>query len=79
MRIDVRDTTMWEQPVTVQTGFLEDDGSFQMEECNHAGATEESDEIEWSVLNRREYYMLCDKANCQAIKREGENSWEQTL
>jgi uncharacterized membrane protein YcaP (DUF421 family) len=38
--IKVRSIGFWDKPVTVQSGYMED-GEFILENCNHAGATEE--------------------------------------
>lgn len=74
-----KDLGFWTQtPITAQRFELVD-GELELVWCNHAGS--ESEEIESSIINPNGadhvwYTMIevCDK--CDAIKRPGDNYWE---
>lgn len=81
MPIEVRDADFWglSEPVTVQ--IFDDEGN--LDECNHAGAEEDSDSFDIININGQDSthyfkYLKCDKANCGAVKYLGDDrtSWE---
>lgn len=64
------------QPITVQCF----DGD-ELIYCNHAGAVEEVQHNQINLVDQPDilWYsrvLLCDKANCGAYKREGDDCWE---
>lgn len=56
--------------ITVQTGYVED-GEFILEECNHAGATEEMLDYGYASYELCDWVdderltLVCDKDNCE--------------
>ena len=73
MKINVKHVFSFEKPITVQTGWW-NDGYFEMESCNHAGAYEDSNDVlSWNyqgdITSFTERFMVCDKC---------EESWDIT-
>lgn len=59
-------SSYFEVPITVQFGYIEDDGEFVMEYCNHAGAEPETYYNEYPNLHGPDLVSLekietCDK------------------
>lgn len=64
--------------VTVQRGYLEEiDGSFAVEECDHAGYTLEDVDFGVGDDTTTEQVRICNKENCGMWFNELTERWEQ--
>lgn len=82
MTIQVKTSYEYAEPVTVQVGYTED-GEFILDECDHAGATEEMLDYGYASYEKCDWVddemntLVCDKCEYQEIIEPQEPEYER--
>lgn len=73
----IRNPFWFNNSVTVQRGYLDDDGDFALDECDHAGYTLEDMTFGIGDDTTEEEVRVCNKENCGMWFNEFEGSWQE--